>query len=250
MPARISLLDLPVDPLDLDGLLDAVESLVAAGRARPGRRVAYLNVHVVNQARRHPELAAFLKGADLCYCDGAGIVLGAKILGHALPGRMTGADWIWDLAARAEGRLKIFWLGGAPGVTDRACEALRQRHPRLVMGSDHGFHAPDDTPALIERINAFGPDVLLVGMGTPVQERWVERSSADLNAPVIWCLGATADFIAGEVDRGPAWLHDNAEWLARLLTEPRRLWRRYLIGNSVFLARVLAERARRAGGRG
>jgi N-acetylglucosaminyldiphosphoundecaprenol N-acetyl-beta-D-mannosaminyltransferase len=243
---RLTLLGLPVDSLDVRGLLDAVGGLIAEGRQRPGRTVAYLNVHVANTAYKTPDLTAFLKGVDLCYCDGAGIVLGARLMGHRLPGRMTGADWIWDLAQEAADQgWRIFWLGGKPGVTDRAAVELRGRHPSLEVESDHGYHTEETTPGLLARINAFAPDILLVGMGTPVQERWVARYLEGLEVPVVWCLGATADFVAGEVDRGPAWLHNNQEWLARLITEPRRLWKRYLVGNPIFLARVTRDRLRR-----
>ena len=242
---RLEILGLPVDVLDRRGLLDAVGELIAAGRERPGRTVAYLNVHVANTARRDPELTAFLRGADLCYCDGVGVVLGARLLGHHLPERMTGADWIWDLAAlaAAEG-WRIFWMGGEPGVTDRAAAELRAAQPELLIASDHGFHSPETTPDLLARIADFAPDILLVGMGTPVQERWVTRHLEQLPVPVVWCLGATADFVAGEVSRGPEWLYIKQEWLARLLTEPGRLWRRYLIGNPLFLARVARSRLR------
>ena len=238
---RIAVLGLPVDRLDLTGLLDRVEGYVAEGERRT---VAYLNVHVANTAASDAALTDFLKAVDLCYCDGEGIRLGARLLGEELPERMTGADWIWDLAVRAEGRLRIFWLGGEPGVTARAADALLQRCPDLAIESDHGFHSEDEVPALIARIHAFSPDVLLVGMGTPVQERWVARWRSELDVPVVWCLGATADFLSGKVSRGPAFLHDNVEWLARLVTEPRRLWKRYLIGNSRFLFRVGLARLR------
>jgi N-acetylglucosaminyldiphosphoundecaprenol N-acetyl-beta-D-mannosaminyltransferase len=238
---RVRVLGLPVDGLDVAGLLAQIDAYVADDGLRT---VAYLNVHVANQAAEDPELAAFLDTVDLCYCDGAGIRLGARLLGHDLPERMTGADWIWDLAAHAEGRLRLFWLGGEPGVTDRAAAILRERHPALEITADHGFHDDAATPALLARIHDYAPDVLLVGMGTPVQERWVARWRGELDVAVVWCLGATADFISGKVSRGPAWLHDNAEWLARLVTEPRRLWRRYLIGNGTFLVRIGLARLR------
>ena len=157
---------------------------------------------------------------------------------------MTGADWIWDLAAHAEGRYRLYWLGSEPGVTAEAANVLKARHPALDIVTDHGFHAKTgpENDALIARINEAMPAIVLVGMGTPVQELWVERNREAIQAPVVWVLGATADFVSGKVNRGPVWLHRNQEWLARLITEPRRLWRRYLIGNGVFLARVLKQR--------
>lgn len=241
-PARVvDVLGVRVHALDLPGLLRAVDDLILRGRAT----VAYANVHVLNEAVKDKDLRGFLNDADVCYCDGSGVVLGARLLGRSLPERMTGADWIWDLAAHAEGRYRLFWLGCAPGVTEAAALALQARYPALDVVTDHGFHEKTgpENDALIARINEARPAILLVGMGTPVQEAWVAQNRAAIDAPVVWVLGATADFVSGKVSRGPAWLHQNQEWLARLLTEPQRLWRRYLIGNSLFIARVLRQRA-------
>lgn len=238
---RIDVLGVGVDRCDLRGLLDAVGRLVdARGKAT----VAYANVHVLNTSASDPALRAFLNGVDVCYCDGSGVVLGAKVLGEVLPERMTGADWIWDLAQEAEGRWRLHWLGSEPGVTEAAAAKLKERCPRLEVTTDHGYHAKEgpENDATIARINAAKPDIVLVGMGTPVQEAWVAANRAAIDAPVVWVLGATADFVSGKVSRGPAVLYNNQEWLARLITEPRRLWRRYLLGNTVFLGRVLAQR--------
>ncbi len=237
----VTVLGVRVDGLDVAGLLARVDVLVARG----GATVAYANVHVINTAASSEgaDVRAFLNGADVCYCDGGGVVMGARLLGHALPGRMTGADWIWDLARHAEGRYRLYWLGSEPGVTEAAAAILREKHPRLAIVCDHGFHGKSgpENDEVVAKINASKSDIVLVGMGTPTQERWVAANRAAITAPVVWVLGATADFVSGKVARGPAFLHQNQEWLARLYTEPRRLWRRYLIGNTVFLARVGAQ---------
>jgi N-acetylglucosaminyldiphosphoundecaprenol N-acetyl-beta-D-mannosaminyltransferase len=222
-------------------MLDRVEALVQRGDAT----VAYLNVHVANQASRHSDLKEFLQSVDLCYADGAGVVLGARLLGHELPERMTGADWVWDLAARCEGRYRLAWIGGAEGVARRAADALVARHPGLEVWTAHGFHADHAVPAMLAECAAFEPHIVLVGMGTPAQERWVARWRSSISAPVVWCTGATADFVSGQTERGPEWLHQRQEWLARLVVDPRRLWRRYLVGNPLFLARVVRERVGR-----
>lgn len=240
--ASVDVLGVRVHPVDLQGLLDRVGQAIAQGGPFT---IAYANVHVLNTAARDGRLTRFLNDVDLCFCDGNGVRMGAQILGRDLPHRMTGADWIWDLAARAEAEgWRIWWIGGEPGVTDEAAAVLRQRHPELQLGTDHGFHArqgPEDA-ASIERINAFSPDIVLVGMGTPVQEYWIEERRSRIDAPIVWCLGATADFLTGRVSRGPRWFTDRFEWVGRLVAEPRRLWKRYLLGNPVFLARVAAQR--------
>lgn len=244
---RTRLQDIPIDALDVKGLMTQVGQYVEGGAPRT---ISYVNVHVLNCAARDASLRRFLQQLDLCYVDGSGVQLGARILGEQLPERMTGADWIHDLAREAAAQgWRIGWLGGEPGVTEQAAGALRAVHPELrIPYTMHGFFDREG-PAhadLIREINAAELDILLVGMGTPIQEHWVARVREQLELPVVWCLGATADFISGRTSRGPAWLHERQEWLARLITEPGRLWRRYLIGNPRFLARMLRERARRS----
>jgi N-acetylglucosaminyldiphosphoundecaprenol N-acetyl-beta-D-mannosaminyltransferase len=152
---------------------------------------------------------------------------------------MTGADWIHDLSRLAirEG-LRLYLLGGVPGVAEEAAAALTIRHPGLqISGTASGYDAGGATVAAI---NATAPDVLLVGMGTPTQEKWIARYRSDLDIPVVWAVGALFDFVTGRIPRGPRWMTDHGlEWLCRLAAEPRKLWRRYLIGNPRFLWRVV-----------
>lgn len=242
---KVDILGVGVHAHTWQTLLAQVSAWIAQGAPRT---VAYANVHVLNVAHRDRVLWAFLNRVDACYCDGNGVIMGAKMLGEALPERMTGADWIWDLAeAAAQNHWRVYWLGGEPGVTAAAAEKLREEQPFLTVYADHGFHAKDgdENDACIARINAAKPDIVLVGMGTPIQEWWVAANRHRIDAPVVWCLGATADFVSGKVNRpGPAWLVENHEWLSRLIADPRRLWRRYLLGNGAFLARVARQRLR------
>ena len=241
---RVELLGVPIDVLTRPQLLDRVAAL-ADGADRS--TVGYVNMHVLDRVGAHPDLLDFFRSLDLCYCDGKGVVLAARVQGDLLPERMTGADWIWDLAAAAEGRWRLCWIGSDPGVTAQAAEVLVQRYPRLEIVTHHGYHAKQgpENEAFIQQINAAEADIVLVGMGTPVQERWVLANRPAMDAPVVWCLGATADFISGRVSRGPQWLYERQEWLARLWVDPTRLWQRYLLGNARVMARVLATSTRR-----
>lgn len=248
---RTELLGLPVHAHDLSSLLETVDRMVASG----GRyTVAYANVHTVNVALDHPDVARFMRRADLIYCDGNGIRLGAWLGGQDLPPRMTGADWIDDLGRLAAVRgHRLFWLAGEEGVAETAVRRLAERAPGLqIAGTHHGYFDKEGagTDAVIDRINRSEADIVLVGFGTPLQERWIAAQRDRLDAPVVWALGATADFLSGRVSRGPTLLHQHgAEWLARLLVDPRRLWRRYLIGNTRYLARIAGDRwARRREG--
>lgn len=243
---RVRVDGVSVDALALDGLLHRVGEFIAAGTPRT---IAYVNVHVLNVAAGDAALLTFLNAVDVCYADGNGVVLAARLLRQHLPGRMTGADWIHDLAARAAANgWRIAWIGGKPGVTERAAAVLLAENPGVnFVLTDHGFYPPGpEHDALIARLAAASADIVLVGMGTPIQERWVAANRERIAAPIVWCVGATADFVSGEVSRGPKLLYSNQEWVARLLSDPRRFWRRFLVGNPVFLARVLRERIARA----
>ncbi|TML25261.1 MAG: WecB/TagA/CpsF family glycosyltransferase, partial [Actinobacteria bacterium] len=116
-----------------------------------------------------------------------------------------------------------------------------------IAGTHHGYFDPESPHAdrVVEDINASGANLLLVGMGTPKQELWVQRRAEQLDVDVLWTVGALLDYMAGRVPRAPRWLADHGlEWIFRLAMEPQRMWRRYLLGNPIFLSRVMHERQR------
>ena len=242
--------DIPIDLGRPDELLRRITHWAGAGHDRP-RRVMYANAHVLNQSAANDDLRRALETADLVYCDGYGVRLAAKALERPVPHRMTGADWIWGLAALCEHTGEsVYLLGSEPGVASDAGRRLQGTYPRLhVVGTHHGYFEPgsphDDR--VVEDINARRPSILLVGMGTPKQELWVEANAHRLDVDVLWTVGALFDVVSGKVPRAPGWLADNGlEWIFRLAIEPGRMWRRYLLGNPVFVHRVMSQaRARR-----
>ena len=247
--------DIPIDLGRPDELLCRITDW-AEERApgAPPRQVMYANAHVLNQSARDATLRHALTTADLVYCDGYGVRLAAKALDVPVPHRMTGADWIWSLAALCQQTQKsVYLLGSDAGIARRAAERLAETVPGLdVRGSHHGYFtvgSPHDD-RVIEDINERRPDIVLVGMGTPKQEQWVQANAHRLDVDVLWTVGALFDVVSGKVPRAPGWLADNGlEWIFRLAIEPGRMWRRYLLGNPVFMHRVMAQaRARHADG--
>ncbi len=241
-PARQArIFELPIELGHPAELLARIVGWVGSGG--PTKRVMYVNAHVLNQSREDRALRTALEQADLVYCDGYGVRLAAKALSAEIPHRMTGADWIWDLAALCEQRgSSVYLLGCEPGVAAQAGQRLRRAHPRLrVVGTHHGYFelGSGHDERVIEDINARRPDILLVGMGTPKQELWVQANAHRLDVDVLWTVGALFDVVSGKVPRAPGWLADNGlEWIFRLAIEPGRMWRRYLLGNPVFVHRV------------
>jgi len=213
--------------------------------------VLNVNVHCLNLAYDHAWLQGFLNDAPLVFCDGAGVMLGARLLGRSIPERITYADWIWQLAEFCERQqFTMFFLGGRPGVAARAADRLHSLHPRLhIVGTQHGFfnkaRCSAENSQVVEAVNRTRPNLLLVAFGMPLQERWLMENWDRIDANVALTGGAVFDYLTGELRRAPRWLTAHGlEWLGRLVIEPRRLWKRYLLGNPLFLWRVLRQRWR------
>ena len=240
----VDILGIRVGSLALCGLLRQVASVLRSGRRA---QVMYANVHTLNTAYRDGELHRLLDRADIVYCDGEGVRLAARLLGRHLPQRLTGADWIYSLCAVCQDRgFSLYFLGGQPGIAAQAAEKLRRQYPKLqIVGAHHGHfdHNSSENDQVVARINTLRPHILLVGFGTPRQEKWIARNFVRLNAPVVWAVGALVDFVAGKVPRAPRWMLDHGlEWLFRFLAEPRRMFARYIVGNPLFILRVLKQR--------
>src|SRR3954453_21760083 len=238
---------IPIELAQPAEMLRTITGWVGSGTPH---RVMYVNAHVVNESRAIPELRRALESAELVYCDGYGVRLAARALEVPVPHRMTGADWVWGLAALCEAAgSSLYLLGSDPPIADQAAPRLRRWYPNLdIVGTHHGYFDLDSPHAerVIEDINQRNPDLVIVGMGTPKQELWVQRYADRLDADVLGTVGALLDYIAARVPRAPRWLSDNGlEWIFRLAVEPHRMWRRYLLGNPAFLSRVMNERQRR-----
>lgn len=191
----------------------------------PPAYVVTLNGALLVAASRDPDLRDLINGAGLVTADGIGVVIAARILGVDLRERVAGVDLAVAVCAEAAtSGYRVFLLGGAPGVAETAAGALRRRWPELrVVGTHHGFFGPDEEAGVLAMIRQAGPDVLLVAMGAPRQERWVRRWAASLGVPVAIGVGGSFDVLAGRVPRAPRWMQRaGLEWLYRALREPRR----------------------------
>lgn len=210
--------------------------------------VVTLNGSLLVQAARDPELRALVNGAALVTADGIGVVLAARILGVPLSGRLAGIDLALSLCAdaAAEGH-RVFLLGGAPGVAEAAAGVLRGRHPALqIVGTHHGFFNLQEEEEVCSQIRQAHPDLLLVALGAPRQERWMQIHSAALGVPVSIGVGGAFDVLAGRVPRAPRWMQGvGLEWLYRVLREPRR-WSVVRTIPPLFLM-AIRERWRRGG---
>jgi N-acetylglucosaminyldiphosphoundecaprenol N-acetyl-beta-D-mannosaminyltransferase len=224
---RERFLDVPVDDLTPE---DAVARMVAFVREGRPRQVVTVNPEFVILAREDAAFREVLQAADLALADGVGLTLMARLRRRPLRGRVTGVDTLRRFAgAAAREGFRLYLLGAAEGVAERAASALRREYPGLaIAGTYAGSPAPEEEPAIIERIRAARPEALFVAYGAPQQDFWIRRNLERLGVPLAMGVGGSLDYIAGVVPRAPAWMRGlGLEWLYRLRREPRR-WRRML----------------------
>jgi N-acetylglucosaminyldiphosphoundecaprenol N-acetyl-beta-D-mannosaminyltransferase len=242
LPAATDICGFPVRPLDQQQLID-----VLSNRARNNVQttVHYLNAHTFNLAHYDSHFRQILTTSDLLYADGISVVLAGKLLGQSLPQRLTAADYFETFCRRcARLRLSLFLLGGDAGVSEKTARVLTERINGLqIKGTHPGYFDENQSPAVVEQINDSGADILIVGMGSPRQEKWLDRHEAQLVGPLRWSVGALMDYFADRESRAPRWLCQiGGEWLFRMLYRPGQRWRRYLIGNARFARIILKEK--------
>ncbi|MFV0644120.1 MAG: WecB/TagA/CpsF family glycosyltransferase [Sphingomonadaceae bacterium] len=229
---------------------EAACKIVANARLGQSALVNFVNAHCINQYYRDRHYAAALRASTLILPDGIGIRIASGMMRQPYTDNLNGTDLfplLCDAAAR-EGQ-PLFLLGGAPGVADSAAEQMILRNPDLqIAGTGHGYFSHEDEERLIERINRSGARILLAGFGVPLQETWLHRMRARLDVPVIIGVGGLFDYYSGRIPRAPLPIRKiGCEWIWRLCMEPRRMARRYLLGNMTFIGHALAEMIRQKG---
>ena len=242
---KVWVLGVRVDPIRSDELTRRVVEMVKKGQRT---LISYVNAHNLIVANRDEHYRSLIHEYDIVYPDGFGTVLAARLLGHEFPPRSTSADFFEDmLGTFSKEGISVYLLGAEPGVMEDAMAKVHQEHPDLhVAGIQHGYFPDDEEKDVIEKINALDPDILFVSTGVPHQEKWIEKNLPDLRAPIIWASGGVFDFLSGRTSRAPGFMRETGfEWLYRLMVEPRRLWRRYVLGNPIFfflIAKYLLKR--------
>jgi len=224
--------------LALEDAVAAIESAVLAGSKA---HVAFVNADCVNIAASDETYRDRLAAMAWVFVDGIGMRIAGRLLNQPVRDNVNGTDLFPRLCeALARHDRSLYLLGGRPGVAAAAADWARTRFPGLrIAGSRDGYFAADDSHAVVTEIQETRPDVLLVAMGVPVQEAWMARHATATGATVTLGVGGLFDYYSGRIPRAPLWMRRlGLEWMFRLLQEPGRLWRRYLVGNVVFLGRI------------
>ncbi|PWK65346.1 WecB/TagA/CpsF family glycosyltransferase [Aminobacter sp. AP02] len=228
----------------------AIAHLSRALQDRTFTKVTFLNAHSANVACSDKEFAEALDDF-LVLADGVGVDIAARWLyGAPFPDNLNGTDFVPALIKATRTPLTVALLGAKRVNVERAAKQLAKIAPqhRFVVIND-GFFSAADEPRVVADVGALRPDILLVAMGVPRQEMWIERNLGPEHCTMPIAVGALLDFLSGALPRAPEWMRRlRLEWLFRLLIEPSRLWRRYIIGNPLFLFRVLRQKLGGHGG--
>lgn len=222
MPDSVSILGVRIHTITVAETLDWIEAAVAA---RVPRQICTGNPEFLMTAQRDREFFEVLNRADLVLPDGVGLLLAAQWLGARLPERVAGSDLIYRIAERAaHPGWRVYFLGAAEGVALKTAETLRAAYPGLaIAGTFEGSPRIEDEEALVARVRAARPDILLVAYGAPMQDKWIARNKDRLGVPVSIGVGGAFDFVAGEAQRAPVWMQRaGLEWLHRLWRQPWR----------------------------
>ena len=242
-PTAMHLLGLPVHPADVTEIHAFIAQVILKGEKA---LAINLNIHAAVLASGNPDMYELIRSAHIVFCDGDGIRWGLRILGHKPPPKIPTTRWIWQLAEFSDARkYKLFFLGTTPEIMAEAVRRIKAKHPRLEIASHHGFFKKEGTEngLIIEKINAFSPDILLVGFGMPIQEKWLYRNWKNIKAHIFLKGGGVFDYVAGELGEVPAWMiRRHLEWLFRIYEEPGRLLGRYLYDIPVFFCGVICEK--------
>jgi len=203
----------------------------------------FVNAHCFNMAQSNPEYRKVLNESDLIFNDGIGVKLGLYFAGIKAKDNLNGTDLIPDIIKMAVSlKKKIYFLGGRRDIAYKAKLKLEEEYEHInIVGSFHGYFTPEEEAFIKEDINRLEVDVLIVGMGVPTQELWVSKVKPELKTvKLIIGGGAVIDFMSGTIPRAPVWIrNNNLEWVYRLYLEPKRMWRRYTIGNIIYFYHIL-----------
>ena len=241
---RCYILGVGVSAIHMQQALDCIAQWV---EERHQHYICITPVHAIMDFRKDPELVKIANSSGLTTPDGMPVVWLLKLMGHRHVSRIYGPDLMLAVCQESpEKGYRHYFYGSAPGVPEKLASNLKKRFPGLQVVGTHSPPFRDLTPAedqaITQEINTADPDIVWVGISTPKQERWMAAHLGKINAPVMIGVGAAFDFHAGLKKQAPRWMQRSGlEWFFRLITEPRRLWKRYLINNPLFLILILAQ---------
>ena len=235
---RVNILGVGISTINMRDALQQMERWIIT---REQNYICVTTVHLLMEAQKDHTLKRIINSAGLITPDGMPLVWLGKLLGYSNMDRVYGPDIMLNFSALAARKgYTSFYYGGMPGVAQKLSEKLTERFPGLevvgIYSPPFGSLTPEEDEEVINMINKADPDVLWIGLGAPKQDIWMAEHIGRIRAPVIVGVGAAFDFLSGSKRQAPVWIQRSGfEWLFRLLSEPKRLWKRYLVTNTLFI---------------
>ena len=241
MKQRINFLGIEIDPLTMEETLDRVSEIVDK---REITQHVVINVAKLVYTQKDAKLKNIINSCGLINVDGAGVILGAKFLGIKFPERVTGIDLMQNLVAySSEKEYKIYFLGAKEEVVSKIVNDYKKIYPNLnIAGYRNGYFSSEEEDKVAEDIKNSGADILFVAMGSPKKEIFINKFIQKMQVPFVMGVGGSFDVVSGKIKRAPLWMQKlYLEWFFRLIQEPKRMWKRYLVTNTKFAFLLLKE---------
>lgn len=230
---RIELLDCPMDVASMGETVERIDAAIAAGLFT---QHVVVNVAKIVNMQHDPQLDASVRECDIINIDGMGVVLGARFLGHNVRERVAGVDLFHELLEMSARKgYSVYLLGAKDEVVTETARRVQQLYPGLNLAGYHHGYFWDDEEAMVKKIHDSGAQLLFVAITSPKKENFINRWREQLGVTFVMGVGGTFDVVAGKVKRAPLWMQKwGMEWLYRVIQEPRRMWKRYLITNTKY----------------
>ena len=231
--------------LDLYSMTETLEEISQYIKEKTLIQHVVVNVSKLVYAQKDENLRNIINSCPIINVDGAGVILGAKMLGIKIPHRVTGIDLMEELIKySSENGYSVFFFGAIEDVNKAVVEHYLEKYPNLkVAGRRNGYYTEQEEKEMVEEMKNSKADILFVAMGSPKKEIFLNKYSKELNIPFTMGVGGSFDVVTGLVKRAPFWVQNlNCEWLYRLIQEPRRMWKRYFVTNSLFLFMIIKEK--------
>ena len=241
---RITILDTIVDVLTVNETIDLVECYF---KNKKPLHLMGVNADKINMLSVNPKLKNIVNNCGVINADGASVVLASKFLGKPLPERVAGIDLMQDLVELSEEKgYSVYLLGARQEVVEKTSEVLKEKYPKLnIVGIKNGYFKEEDWPSICEELRIANPDFVFVGITSPIKEYLVDYMQKQGLNCVFMGVGGSFDVISGYIQRAPKWMQKcHLEWLFRVIQEPKRLFKRYFVGNFEFIKNVIKERMR------
>ncbi len=236
---KLNIFDLEFDNISMKQGIDIIEETIDSGKKK---KFFFVNPDCMNKLYKDNDYFSILEEADYIFPDGIGISIACNILKTPLLENVNGTDMLPYLCELSEKKsYSIFLFGSKAGVAEKMKKKLEEKFPKLkIVGTRNGyFDWKKDSASIVSEINASQANILLVAFGVPLQEKWIGENMPKLKAQVLMGVGGLFDFYSGEMTRAPKWMREvGLEWFFRLIKEPKRMWKRYIIGNPLFIYRV------------